>query len=512
MLSVQSFFDKTFFVNGTEGIVLLAICIAAIVFTLVAIAMTIVVAVAVKRRKRENGSEAAVAAQEASPAEKEATPIVQEAAAAQEASPAEKEATPIVQEAAAAQADETPLDPAQAAEETLLEALAKETEEAPSEEPEEIPEEIPAKISEEIAAELPAKALAPVFAANGVLLNKSFKAKLIQSSDEIKSWYARLKNEILSYKKVKARMSWRRESFRLGRNVIARFAFRGNTFCLYLPLDPALYAESKYKVEDASEYASCADTPCMYRLKNERRVRYAIELIAASMGAKNIGRGNRTAEEYDFPYEDTEALIEKGLIKYKRTESAVAAPIPSDAEEEIPEQLHAEQPISEEAAEAPEETAKEASVEAEEVSEETAEGAPTEEPAAEKTENSEQATEISREEVEELSVREMDDVQSYREEGEDEDGIEVVGVMFRRRGRKVYWFDPDGKTWEKGEIAFYISPTAPPQEVIVVDNAKRSPSKLHLPLKPLRKASRHPSAKDKALRYDTPSAPPRPRA
>ena len=62
--------------------------------------------------------------------------------------------------------------------------------------------------------------------------------------------------------------------------------------------------------------------------------------------------------------------------------------------------------------------------------------------------------------------------------------------MFRRRGRKVYWFDPDGKEWEKGEIALYRSPDNALQEVIVVARTKRAPSKLHLPLKPLRKATR----------------------
>lgn len=104
----------------------------------------------------------------------------------------------------------------------------------------------------------------------------------------------------------------------------------------------------------------------------------------------------------------------------------------------------------------------------------------------------EEPVEESKEEaaqVEELSESEMEDVQSYKEEQEDENGIEVVGVMFRRRGRKVYWFDPDGKSWEKGEIAFYLSNENPPQEVIVVDVAKRSKEALHLPLKPLCKAA-----------------------
>ena len=38
---------------------------------------------------------------------------------------------------------------------------------------------------------------------------KSFTAKLIQSDDEVKSYYSSLKNELLSYDGVKSRISWK---------------------------------------------------------------------------------------------------------------------------------------------------------------------------------------------------------------------------------------------------------------------------------------------------------------
>ena len=50
--------------------------------------------------------------------------------------------------------------------------------------------------------------------------------------------------------------------------------------------------------------------------------------------------------------------------------------------------------------------------------------------------------------IEELSKSEIRDVETYEETKKDEDGIEVVGVMFRRRGRKVYWF-PQAKHGRK---------------------------------------------------------------
>lgn len=145
--------------------------------------------------------------------------------------------------------------------------------------------------------------------------NRSFTARLIQSTDEIKDWYGELKNCLLSYKKVKSRMSWKRETYKRGRDMIAKMSFRGKTLCLFLPLNPNDYVDTKYKVEDASENATYADTPCMYRIKNERRVKYAMELIAEVMARLGIEMTNREPENYYLPYENTRALIDKELIK-----------------------------------------------------------------------------------------------------------------------------------------------------------------------------------------------------
>ena len=82
--------------------------------------------------------------------------------------------------------------------------------------------------------------------------NRSFAAKLIQSEDKVKRWYSELKRELLSYKKVAARVSWRHESFRYGRPTAAKFVIRGKTLCLCLALDPAAYAESGLVVLQAA--------------------------------------------------------------------------------------------------------------------------------------------------------------------------------------------------------------------------------------------------------------------
>ena len=148
-----------------------------------------------------------------------------------------------------------------------------------------------------------------------VTYNRSFMAKYIQASDETKDYYVHLKNKLLSYIKVRARISWKRESFTFGRSPMARLVFRGKTLCLCLPLDPGQFAESKYHVEDVSNIALYADTPCMYRIRNDRRLNYAYELI--DFVAQNVGtkETNRHYEDYYMPYEGLVQLIDKGLVK-----------------------------------------------------------------------------------------------------------------------------------------------------------------------------------------------------
>ena len=144
--------------------------------------------------------------------------------------------------------------------------------------------------------------------------NRSFSAKLIQSDEKVKRYYSELKNELLEYKKVVPRVSWRHESFRYGRPSVAKFVIRGKTLCLCLALNPADYAESKYIVDDMSRYAKFANTPLLYRIKNDRRCRYAKELIAKLFDGAELSEH----EEEDFsqiPYEETQALVERGLIK-----------------------------------------------------------------------------------------------------------------------------------------------------------------------------------------------------
>lgn len=152
--------------------------------------------------------------------------------------------------------------------------------------------------------------------------DRSFTAKIIQLRDDSKEWYTQVKNELLSYQKVKDRMSWKKETFRLGREPIARFVVRGKTLCLMLAVEPAGFAGTKYNVEDVSAVASTADTPCLYRIKSARRAKYAKELINAVMKELGIKKDpNFEPQDYYMPYEGNMGLMERGLIKRVVTNS-----------------------------------------------------------------------------------------------------------------------------------------------------------------------------------------------
>ena len=321
--------------------------ISIIIIAAVLIVLAVVITVAAVRHRRnkkntaqEQTSEQPVAAAETGESAPEQGPVEEKAPAA-ESVPSEEAVTELPEPAAEIITEPAAEPAAEVQPETVTEVsegapAAEAVESVPAAEP--VPEKAsePAPASAEPAAETSetVRAVAPVLenaepipegakvmnivASPGMFIryryNRSFEAKLIQSDDTVKRYYSELKNCLLSYKKVTSRISWRHESFRKGRPAAAKFVIRGKTLCLCLALDPENYEESKYIVDDMSRYARFAGTPLMYRIKNERRLRYAKELIAFLFeGTEPSGH-----EDEDFaaiPYEDTQSLVERGLIK-----------------------------------------------------------------------------------------------------------------------------------------------------------------------------------------------------
>ena len=143
--------------------------------------------------------------------------------------------------------------------------------------------------------------------------DRSFRAKLIQSSDVVKERYGEVYNMLMAYKGVKSRYSWDCETFKAGGRVVAKITIIGKTPVLFLALDPAEYVDTKYRVEDASKYSKYAKTPARFKINGERKAGYARDLIERTMADFEY-----VGEEQSLPvieYQEDASLLEQGLIK-----------------------------------------------------------------------------------------------------------------------------------------------------------------------------------------------------
>ncbi|MCM1043320.1 MAG: hypothetical protein NC350_03830 [Corallococcus sp.] len=152
-------------------------------------------------------------------------------------------------------------------------------------------------------------------AARRIRYNRSFEARIIQADDELKGYYSKIKNHILSYDDIRSADSWKKESFLKKRTVYATFVIRGKTLCLCLALDPKQFENTKYKVEDLSARVSKTKTPLMYRVKSARRINYALQLIDKMFAEAGVEKIERIPVNYAVPFVSTENLIKRGLIK-----------------------------------------------------------------------------------------------------------------------------------------------------------------------------------------------------
>ncbi len=174
-------------------------------------------------------------------------------------------------------AQETVAEPAEEmVEEAAVEQAAPKTVEvAPAQEP--IAEKAP--VSEE------KKALFDSFAA---IASKSFTERLENVDPEAKAFYEQIKAELLSYDKVKTRLSQKGESFRVGRVLLAKIAISGKTVKCYLALDPAAYDVKTYRHSDASERKAFADVPMLIRIRSKLSVKRTTLLIADLAAANGL--------------------------------------------------------------------------------------------------------------------------------------------------------------------------------------------------------------------------------
>lgn len=148
----------------------------------------------------------------------------------------------------------------------------------------------------------------------------SFLARLHRAPAQVARYYTALKNEFLSYRKLKSRISWSCDSINFGRTQIAKFVMKQKSLMVYLGLDPKEFADTKYFFKDMSHRKKYARVPMRIKVKSERGLKYTLELIAILAEKFAFKRAKeRIDKDYSLAPLELDALIELGLVKVNET-------------------------------------------------------------------------------------------------------------------------------------------------------------------------------------------------
>lgn len=126
------------------------------------------------------------------------------------------------------------------------------------------------------------------FAAFAKKQKVSFVNRLLAAEKETQERFNALHNQLLSYKKVNGRTSFKCMSYRLGKKLLAKITLRGKTLRVYLALDLEAFNKNVYFQKDASEIKAYQQVPFMVKVKSDRSEKNVKKLIDALMEKEKV--------------------------------------------------------------------------------------------------------------------------------------------------------------------------------------------------------------------------------
>lgn len=131
----------------------------------------------------------------------------------------------------------------------------------------------------------------------------SFAAKLLSLDFNVQEYYDKINNAFMAYRRVHGRVSKSGVSYRLGRDLIAKVTVRGKTMRLNLALDVNEFSEKIYFQKDMRDVKVYQDIPFMVKVKSDRGLTKALQLIEALAVKENVEKKARY-----FPIDSIENL------------------------------------------------------------------------------------------------------------------------------------------------------------------------------------------------------------
>ena len=124
-----------------------------------------------------------------------------------------------------------------------------------------------------------------------------FNKKLLSLNSDIKEYFSQVHNELVSYKKVNYRISFKGIAYRVGRTTIAKIVVRGKTLKLHLALDVNGYPKTVYFQEDTGSVKAYEDVPFAVKIKSERAKNNALKLVVALAENNNLVKEEKFKSE-----------------------------------------------------------------------------------------------------------------------------------------------------------------------------------------------------------------------
>ena len=118
----------------------------------------------------------------------------------------------------------------------------------------------------------------------------SFEERIKEIDEASIEYYNRLQACFLSYKGVKSRLSLRCDSYRVGKQLLAKITIGGNSLKIYLAIDASQeeITQKKIRFRDMSNSSAYKEVPAMIPVKSELCVRKVCEIIDIMMNQRGI--------------------------------------------------------------------------------------------------------------------------------------------------------------------------------------------------------------------------------
>lgn len=162
-----------------------------------------------------------------------------------------------------------------------------------------------------------------------------FREKLMTLDGNKRNRYNKVRNRLMSYKKIKQKFSKTVDTYRYAGELVAKISILGSTLRLHLALDPDSYDVNKYHHIDLSSKQKYIFVPFTLKLKGPKSVDLAIQLIDELMKGFEIPQDKKYVDQ-DYVSQVAAELKAEGLLVESPVDEAPAEEAAPAAEAEEP--------------------------------------------------------------------------------------------------------------------------------------------------------------------------------